>query len=45
MSTAHFYMELTIREQDYEHQIHHELKQIFRGIDEGEICLGGKKTR
>lgn len=45
MATAHFYMELTIREQDDEQQIHHELKQIFRGIDEGEICLGGKKTR
>lgn len=45
MATAHFYMELTIREQDDEQQIHNELKQIFRGIDEGEICLGGKKTR
>ena len=45
LAKAHFYMELTIREEDNEEQMHHALAQIFYGINQSEIRLGSKKTR
>lgn len=42
---AHFYMELTIREDDNEAEMEQALANIFTGINAGEIRIGGKKTR
>lgn len=44
-SKAHFFLELTVREQDNEAEMRQEIGKIFRGINEGEIRLGSKKTR
>ena len=44
-SRAHFFLELTVREQDNEAEMQQEIAKIFYGIKEGEIRLGGKKTR
>lgn len=44
-SKGHFYMELAVRQKDDEEQMEEELATVFRGINEGEIRLGGKKTR
>lgn len=44
-SRAHFFLELTVREQDNEAEMQQEIAKIFHGIKEGEIRLGGKKTR
>lgn len=40
-----FYMELTVRENDNEENMRCELASIIKGINSGEIRLGGKKTR
>lgn len=42
---AHFFLELTVREQDDEQEMEQEIGKIFCGINQGEICLGRKKTR
>lgn len=44
-SKAHFFLELTVREQDNEAEMRQEIGKVFRGIKEGEIRLGSKKTR
>lgn len=44
-SKAHFFMELTVREQDDVREMEKELGKIFCGINAGEIRLGCKKTR
>ena len=44
-SKAHFFLELTVRKQDNEAEMLQEISNIFRGINEGEIRLGSKKTR
>lgn len=44
-SKAHFFLELTVREQDNEKEMQQEISKVFRGINEGEIRLGSKKTR
>lgn len=44
-SRAHFFLELTVREKDDEAEMQQEIGKIFRGIKEGEIRLGSKKTR
>ena len=44
-SKAHFFLELTVREQDNEKEMQQEIGKVFRGINEGEIRLGSKKTR
>lgn len=44
-SKAHFFLELTVREQDDEQEMEQEIGKIFCGINQGEICLGSKKTR
>lgn len=42
---GHFYLELVIREGDDEAMMKRELSTVFRGIQQGEIRLGRKKTR
>lgn len=42
---GYFYMELAVRIEDDENGMDAELAKIFRGINEGEIRLGSKKTR
>ena len=42
---GHFYLELTVREDDNESEMNEELATIFNGINKGEIRLGSKKTR
>lgn len=44
-SRAHFFLELTVREQDDEQEMEQEIGKIFCGINAKEICLGSKKTR
>ena len=44
-SRAHFFLELTVREQDNEAEMQQEIAKIFHGIKEGEIRLGGKKDQ
>ena len=44
-ASAHFYMELTVREGDNEAEMIQALAAIFAGIQKGEIRLGSKKTR
>lgn len=42
---AHFYIELVLRSEDDEEQIHKEMAFIFNGMEAGELRLGCKKTR
>lgn len=44
-SKAHFFLELTVREQDNEEEMRQEIGKVFRGINAGEVRLGSKKTR
>ena len=42
---AHFYMELTVRENDDADEMHRNIGRFFCGVTSGEIRLGSKKTR
>ena len=42
---GHFYMELTVREGDDESQMVREIAYAVKGMDDGEIRFGSKKTR
>lgn len=42
---GHFYMELSVRKGDDESQMRREVSYVIKGMDDGEVRLGSKKTR
>lgn len=44
-SRAYFYLELAVREKDNEEKMEQQLSYTLKGIDQGEIRFGRKKTR
>ncbi len=42
---GHFYLELVVRGGDREEEMKKQITTVFQGIQQGEICLGRKKTR